>query len=146
MSLSLKKGQKRFQAIEKDDLDDLSTPHSFKSLRSDGVGSEEKRTEGITSEEEDKLWNSGVLNDSTADGLFQAVFYCNGKSFCLRGGQEHRDLCLSQLIRLESPNRYVYKEKASKGGLAQLKLEHKSVTIMANPSSGIRCPVHLLHQ
>ena len=35
----------------------------FKSLQSDGVGSEEKHTEGITSEEEDKLWNSGVLND-----------------------------------------------------------------------------------
>ena len=58
-----------------------------------------------------------------------------------------RDLCLSQLTRLESPNRYVYKEKASKnrqGGLAQLKLEHKTVNVMANPTSGIRCPVHLL--
>ena len=73
-------------------------------------------------------------------------YYIVMESPVYAGGQEHRDLCLSQLIRLESPNRYVYKEKASKGGLAQLKLEHKSVTIMANPSSGIRCPVHLLHQ
>ena len=119
----------------------------FKSLRSSGVGSEEKHTEGISSEEEDMLWSSGVLNDTTADGLLRAVFYCNGKTFCLRGGQEHRDRCLSQLTRLESPNRYVYKERASKnrqGGLAQLKLEHKKVTIMANPTSRIRCPVHLL--
>ncbi len=33
LSLSLKKGQKRFQAIEKDDLDDLSTPHVYSSYQ-----------------------------------------------------------------------------------------------------------------
>ena len=66
-----------------------------------------------------------------------------GKCFCLRGGQEHRDLCPS---RLQSPDRYMYKEKASKnrqGGIAQLKLEHKAVFIFRNPEAGVRCPVHL---
>ncbi len=30
-----------------------------------------------------------------------AVFYYNGKVFCLRGGHEHRSLALSQLKRIE---------------------------------------------
>ncbi len=70
-----------------------------------------------------------------------------GKCFCLRGGQEHRVLALSQLQRLESPDRYVYKEKSSKnrqGGIAQLKLEHKTVPIFSNSEAGVRCPVHLI--
>ena len=118
----------------------------FKVLRSSGVGLESKHTEGISAEEEDMLWSSGVLNDTSPYGLLRAVFFYMGKCFCLRGGQEHRDLCPSQLQRLQSPDRYMYKEKASKnrqGGIAQLKLEHKAVFIFRNPEAGVRCPVHL---
>ena len=41
----------------------------------------------------------------------------------------------------------IYKENASKnrqGGIAQMRLEHKSVTIVANPVVGERCHVFLL--
>ena len=43
----------------------------------------------------------------TPASLQNAVFYTVGKMFCLRGGQEHRDL---QFIRLHEPDRYVYHE------------------------------------
>ena len=69
----------------------------------------------------------------------QCFFYM-GKCFCLRGGQEYCDLCPSQLQRLQSPDRYMYKEKASKnrqGGISQLKLEHKAVFIFRNPEAGV---------
>ena len=61
--------------------------------------------------------------------------------------QEHRDLGISQLQRLYNPDRYVYKENASKnrqGGIIQMRLEYKSVTIVANPLFGDWCHVFLL--
>ena len=119
----------------------------FKSLRSDGVGSTSAHTEGISKEEEDTLWQSGVLNVESSIGLLHAVFFYCGKCFCLRGGQEHRNLSLSQLERLYHPDRYIYRENSSKnkqGGLKQLRTEHKVVTIVANEVAGDRCPVFLL--
>ena len=119
----------------------------FKSLRADGVGAQSGHTESISIEEEDQLWNSGVLNAEDPRGLLHSVFFMNGKCFCLRGGQEHRDLGVSQLQRLYKPDRYVYREKASKnrpGGIEQTRLDHKSVTIVANPRAGSRCHVFLL--
>ena len=105
----------------------------LKILHSDGVGADSVQTESISAEEENTLWETGVLNVVTP--------------FCLRGGQEHRDLALSLLKRLKEPDRYVYSEKASKnrqGGLNQTKLEHKTVTITANPTAKERCPVFIL--
>lgn len=119
----------------------------LKSLRSDGVGAVSVATETITAEEEDQLWSSGVLNVDSPKGLLRCVFFYNGKCFCLRGGAEHRDLCISQFERLTDPDRYIYCEKSSKnrqGGLAQTRLDHKTVTITAIPSAGNRCHVFLL--
>ena len=97
----------------------------FKSLRSEGIGS------------------------NSSKGLLRAIFYYCGKCFCLRGGQEHRNLSLSQFECLFNPDRYIYREKSSKnkqGGLKQLRIEHKVVTIMANKAVGNRCPVYSLYQ
>lgn len=68
-----------------------------------------------------------------------SVLYGVGKCFCLRGGQEHRDLTLSHFKRLKDPDRYVYCEHVSKnrpGGLDLIKLDHKSASIVANPEVG----------
>ena len=51
----------------------------FKVLRSSGVGLESKHTEGISAEEEDVLWSSGVLNDTSPYGLLRAVFFLYGQ-------------------------------------------------------------------
>ena len=65
----------------------------------------------------------------------------------MRGGQEHRDLKLSQLERKRDPDRYVDTENASKnrkGGLHDMRLESKIVPIVADPEAGVRCHVYLL--
>ena len=119
----------------------------FKSLRNDGFGSSSLGTEGISSEEEDMLCKSGVINLKTPKGLPRAAFYICGKCFCLRGGSEHRNLTLSHFQRLDKPDRYVYQERVSKnkpGGFKQLQMEHKVVSIVANQSAGDRCPVFVL--
>ena len=46
--------------------------------------------------------------------LLNSVFYLNGKNFCLRRGEEHRKLKVSQLQRLSQPDRYPYHENCSK--------------------------------
>lgn len=87
-----------------------------------------------------------LLHHSVSFGLF---FFYNGKNFCLRGGQEHREMKLSQLEKLTDPERYLYRENSSKnrqGGLKDMRLEHKSVTIVADPNAGTRCHVYLLNE
>ena len=86
----------------------------MKDLRASGVGAPSKHTEGISREEEELLWSTGILNNCTPMGLLRAVFFYNGKVFCLRGGQEHRCLKLSQLERLHNPERYLYRENSQK--------------------------------
>ena len=71
-------------------------------LRNEGVGSDFTSIEGITAEEEKQLWTTGVFNLETPTGLLHATFYCCGKCFCLRRGQEHRNLALSQLKRKQN--------------------------------------------
>ena len=82
--------------------------HLGRQLRMDCVGAEVKHASVITSEEEDALWENGVLSTENPKALLSAVFYCNGKNFCLRGACEHRNLKLSQLKRLYDSDRYMY--------------------------------------
>ena len=69
--------------------------------------------------------------------MLRAVFYLNGRNFCLREGEEQRNVKISQLQRLRNPNpdRYIYTENASKnryGGLKQMRVKNKSVPILAD--------------
>ena len=61
-------------------------------LHPEGIGCSSKSTGLLTREDEEKLWQSGVLNPNTPQGLLNCVFFLNGINFCLCGGQEHRDL------------------------------------------------------
>ena len=74
------------------------------------------------------------------------MFYLNGKNFSLRGGEEQRNLKISQLKRLKNPDRYVYTENASNrcGGLKQMRVQNKTDPIIAVPESGNRCHVFIL--
>ena len=69
----------------------------FHRLHSEGHGRQTKRAEIVSSEEADRLWREGVLDTDTPTRLQNAAFFVMGKMFCLRGGQEHRGLQLSQL-------------------------------------------------
>ena len=51
-----------------------------------------KQAQEISVDEEEKLWDTGVLGSSTPRQLMRTMFYLNGVHFALRGGQEHRQL------------------------------------------------------
>ena len=80
-----------------------------------------------------------------------AVFFYNGKNFCLRGGADHRNLKLSQFKKETSTIDgkeipcYIYSEFGSKnnqGGLASLNKSNKIMRQYASDSE--RCHVKIL--
>ena len=72
----------------------------FRKLHEAGIGRKVKHAELITKDEENKLWSFGEMGSCTPTALQNAVFFCNGKNFCLRGGEVHRNRKLSQFERL----------------------------------------------
>ena len=137
----LDKGDKRFKVLHS------TLDADFHSLHADGIGIMVKHAEVITPDEEMKLWSSGVMGLHTPASLQNAVFYTVGKMFCLRGGQEHRSLRISQFIRLQEPDRYVYHENTSKnrnGSFKQLHIKPKIVPLYTVPDAGERCPVNII--
>ena len=134
-------GDRRFSSFH-NTLDNV-----LRELRLQGVGSESKEAQPFTKEEEESLWESGVLSTTNAKGLLRAVFFLNRKNFCLRWWEEHRQLKLSQLKKFTDPLRCAYTENSSKnrsGGLAQMRVKNKVVPIVAVPEAGTRCHVHVL--
>ena len=104
------------------------------------------KTASTSKEEENMLWDKKILGTSNPLMLQRAVFFSVGKVFCLRGGEDQRELKPSQLIRKSKPDRYVYVETGSNnqtGGLKQLDAENKVVHVYAPPADGERCLVYL---
>ena len=123
----------------------------FKRLHAKGIGTEMKATPALSDIEEAKFWDTGVIGTADPTALLHAVFFYNGKNFCLRGGVEHRKLKISQLKRDKSVisgkevNEYVYTEYGSKnnqGGFSSLNLSNKIVHQYEVDSE--RCHVKIL--
>ena len=112
----------------------------FIRLHQKSVGSETKSTTVLTQLEEDKL---GVLILNTPIGLLRSVFFYNGKSFCLREGQEQCGLKLSQITKSvesvggEDVSCYMCREfgcKNQQGGFSSLNSDNKVVKQYENLS------------
>jgi len=125
----------------------------FKKLHSKGIGATTKSAAILSFEDEKKLWDTGVLNLDTPLGLLRAVFFYNGKNFCLRGGAEQRDLKISQFQRQvcsvegKSVGCYIYHEFGSKnrqGGFNNLNVENKVVRQFENTTGSGVCHVKIL--
>ena len=118
-------------------------------LRSEGVGSTVKHAAVISHEEESALWTAGVLGVHTPRALLNAVFYMNGKVLCLRGGQEHKNLKISQFtFGSDQGGQYVqYAENGSKnrsGTYKEKSDQNKIVKHYSTPELGNQCYVFLL--
>ena len=64
-----------------------------------------KKAEPLTEEEEELLWNKGLLGCKTPQALVDTVLFMNGVYFALQSGSEHRQLrsetCQIQVIEVE---------------------------------------------
>ena len=75
----------------------------MKKLQSCGKGSKKRQAEPLTIEEEELLWERGLLGDATPQTLLDTMLFYNGSYFALRSGEEHRQLRLrsSQIELIE---------------------------------------------
>ena len=120
----------------------------MKKLRAKGLGTSVKRAEPIRREEEDALWENGVLGKGSPQALLDTMVYMCGMFFALRSGKEHRDLQFNQLklTKKDGIKCLRYTENVSKnnpGGLKQRKLEPKIVEHYENLENPDRCFIKL---
>ena len=104
----------------------------FYNLHSNGIGRQVKHAKALSKDDEKKLWDSGVMGTTTPRALQNATFFIVGKMFCLRGGNELRNLKLSQIVLLHNPDRYEYNEHVSKtrnGTFKKLHVSNKVVSV-----------------
>ena len=108
----------------------------FQKLHSQGVGRQINRAE-ILSTEEDQLRSEGVINTNTPTGLQNNAFSTVSKMFCLRGGQEHRGLQLSQLNDSKTGmSIMVIRQINRNGSFKQLRIKSKVVPLYSSPDAG----------
>ena len=123
----------------------------MKCLQSVGLGSKKRQAEVITEEEEEKLWSTGQLGDSSPQQLLNTILYYCGLYFALGSGKEHRQLRRSppqiELFERPAERAYLrYSEDVSKnhpGGLKGRNIKPKVVYHHANTSNPQCCFVRL---
>ena len=123
----------------------------MKRLQAAGIGIKRRQAEPITIEEEDILWQKGILGCSSPQSPLDTMVYMNGLYFALRGGKEHRTLrhqpAQIQLVEKPGERAYlVYREDMSKnhpGGLKGRKVKPKVAVHHANLENPDRCFVRL---
>lgn len=98
-----------------------------------------RKADAVCIEDENKMWECGVLGTSCPDSVVNKLLFLSGKLFALRGGKEQRELTHDQFQFCEQPNGTMvvkYSEKVSKtnqGGLKRRKHEVKSVEHVEDP-------------
>ena len=117
----------------------------LRQLRKKGIGVTKKRAPIVTAKQEAQLWETSVVGVHNPEALLNAMFFYNGKNFCLRGVGEQEELRFNQIHLLRKPLCIQYCEHGSKnnqGGLQEQSLAVKSVKINAVPGSQ-RCHVKI---
>ena len=102
-----------------------------------GVGLRERKADAISYQQEEQLWEMGILGSSTPSSLLQTIFFLMGTNFGLRSGAEHRDLSIDNFeIGEQNGVRFLkYTEKVSKtykGGLRDRQYKPRSAIAWEN--------------
>ena len=119
----------------------------------DGFGMHVQQAQVISFEQENYLWETGILGTSNPSQLLDTVLYLIGITCALRAGKEHRQLRSlgfnSQFsIQRDRNNQHFirYQEdvglKTNKGGLKHRKVASKVVPIYPGPNIN-HCPVSI---
>ena len=117
-------------------------------LREKGMGKRKNKSELLTSDEEEKLWQLKVLGGKGPKSLNYTIFYLISQQFGTRGYQEHHQLRIEDLKFVHDPSgSTIYVQwvegltKTRQGGLN--KTEQRLAQKMF-PHEGSRCPVKFL--
>lgn len=119
-----------------------------------GLGNNVRQAQVITFQEEDIMWNTGVLGVDSLQKLLDTLVYLLGLSCALRAGKEHRVLRSvgrnSQFTFHYDDDGYrylMYREdlctKTNRGGIKHKKYSGKTVSVYPAHNTD-RCPVTIL--
>ena len=117
-------------------------------LREKGMGKHKNKSDALTTDEEEQLWQLKVLGEDNPKSLNYTIFYLLSQQFGTRGCQEHHQLCVEDLKFVCDPSGIaVYVEwvegltKTRQGGLnkTERRLPQKMFA-----REGSRCPVKFL--
>ncbi|XP_062602127.1 zinc finger MYM-type protein 2-like [Saccostrea cucullata] len=104
----------------------------MKSLVAQGIGTTVRQADPILPEQEDILWEKGVLGQNSAISLQNTVFFYACKVFGLRGCDEHRQLMCEQFkLGSDAQGQFIQfvgrQNKTYQGGLRQMQLSNKNI-------------------
>ncbi|CAG2227795.1 unnamed protein product [Mytilus edulis] len=118
----------------------------MKELTNNGIGTNVKRADPILTTDEEAMWDSGVFNCNTSNGLTNIVFFYNCKLFGFRALDEHKQLDASQFrISVDTiGNKLLHYTgrlcKNVQGGLNNRNVDVKRITQKSDPTNP-RCLV-----
>ena len=123
----------------------------MKQLSKEGKIAPRIKAEPITINEEEALWNAGVLGDDNPEKLVNTVLYLNGVHFALRAADEHKSLKMGLQFKVGYDDsvglKYLeYTEctsKCNQGGIASRNLKPKVSRAYENVMNSDRCMVRL---
>ena len=125
-----------------------SLDSQMKELSSKGIGVYTRKAEPFSYDEEETLWRKGALGTDEPQKLLNTLLFLIGKSFCIRGGEEHRALRPSQFTVIPARNsereklRFTgFVDKTHQGGLKHRKVGQRVVEQHASEERGERCVV-----
>ena len=100
----------------------------MKEVQASVVTNEKGEKEPVSDEEEERMYQQGLLGEASAKTLLHTIYFYKGKIFGMRS-QEHRQLRLDD-IKIENDKSIVYRENISitfHGGIADMKMKGKVV-------------------
>ena len=117
-------------------------------LRENGMGKRRNKSDPLSEQEEDQLWQRRVLGGYNPKSLNHTIFYMLGQQFGTRGCQEHHQLRIEDLKFVRAPSgTTIYVEwvegltKTRQGGLSKME---RRLPQRLFARGGDRCPVYFL--
>lgn len=126
----------------------------MKELTASGTRAPKKQASVIAEDDEERMWQTGILGSDNPTKLVETLLYKIGLHFALRAGSEHRQLRYpnSQIVLLEDNDgrRFLrYTEDVSKnnqGGLKHRRIEPKTVDAFEDVGKPESCIVKLFEK
>ncbi len=119
-----------------------------KQLKRDGKGNMPNKSDAVSDEELEIMWQNGQLGGSTPDSILQTLWFYNTVHFGLRGSAEHRDMCWGDVELKSDGNKKEYlefNERQTKTRTGENPRDIRAVKpkLFANLENPDRCPVNI---
>jgi hypothetical protein len=97
----LRSNDRQIDLLESSDFVKMRFVLDSRMLSRHGMGLNKKQALVINAEQEDTLWEKGLLGNDTPQKLLDTMVFYMGLNFALRAGTEHRNLRIGPLTQIK---------------------------------------------